>query len=221
LSLLAQYTKPGQGIFGLGIELGGGFDKFKVDTDSYNNVINSFKDIESFRNFYISDANDFNWDAIAASIEGCDERALSYFWTLDNGNGTINNQSASIEGLRNHLNATGQAFDFTALKASLINTALNAGIMFIASISIQAITKGIDALTHSAEHCKERVDGLMSSYRSALDKADANATTVENIADRYEELSKGVSNLGENISLTTAEYAEYNHLVNQIADIPL
>lgn len=53
-----------------------------------------------------------NWDAIAKAIEGCDETAPSYFKTLDDGNGTINNHSASIKGLGAHLKATGQSFNF-------------------------------------------------------------------------------------------------------------
>ncbi len=87
------------------------------------------------------------------------------------------------------------------------------------SKGIELIVKGIDNLVHSAEHCKERVDELMSSYQSALDKANSNAATVEDLASRYEELSKGVNNLGQNMSLTTDEYSEYNDIANQIADM--
>ena len=43
----------------------------------------------------------------------------------------------------------------------------------------------------------------MDSYKSAMDKANANGKAVEDIASRYEELSKGVGNFGENIALTT------------------
>ncbi len=84
---------------------------------------------------------------------------------------------------------------------------------------IEWTVKGIDNLIHSAEHCKERVDELMSSYHSALDKANSNAKTIEGLAEKYETLSKGVNQFGENISLTTKEYAEYVDIVNQIADM--
>lgn len=59
----------------------------------------------------------------------------------------------------------------------------------------------------------------MSNYKSALDKANSNAKTIEDLAGRYEELSKGVNNFGENVSLTAEEYSEYNDIVNQIADM--
>lgn len=59
----------------------------------------------------------------------------------------------------------------------------------------------------------------MSSYQSALSEANSNAKTVEELASKYEELSKGGNNLRENVSLTTDEYAEYNKIVNLIADM--
>lgn len=89
----------------------------------------------------------------------------------------------------------------TALKsfgAALGSMAIN----WTISKGIELVAKGFDNLAHSAEHCKERVDELMSSYSSALDKANSNAKTIENLASRYEELSKGVNNLGEVYGLT-------------------
>lgn len=99
LLLLAQYTDGNR------ISLGGLFDKFKTDVDSYKKIIDDFKSIESFDNF-IDPTGKANWDAIAKAIGNCDETALSYFKTLDDGNGTINNQSASVEGLGAHLKST-------------------------------------------------------------------------------------------------------------------
>ena len=95
----------------------------------------------------------------------------------------------------------------------------NALISMGISFAISAIIKGIDNLAHSAQKCKERVNDLMNTYDSALNTANDNASTAEKLADKYENLSTGVNNLGENVSLTTAEYADYNDIVNQIADM--
>ena len=46
--MLAQYTEKGQGLLGSGVELGGLFNKMKVDTNSYKNVIDDFKAINDF-----------------------------------------------------------------------------------------------------------------------------------------------------------------------------
>lgn len=97
----------------------------------------------------------------------------------------------------------------TSLKSMAIKWAINK--------ALELISTGFDNLVHSAEHCKERVDELMSSYSSALTEANNNAKTAESLASRYEELSKGVNNLGQNVSLTSEEFTEYHNIVNQIA----
>ncbi|MDE7435672.1 MAG: hypothetical protein K2N01_07635, partial [Lachnospiraceae bacterium] len=84
---------------------------------------------------------------------------------------------------------------------------------------IQGIITGVDNMIHSAEHCKERVDELMSAYHSSLDTANSKADRAEELAGKYETLSKGVNNLGQNISLTNEEYAEYHSLTNEIAEM--
>lgn len=91
--------------------------------------------------------------------------------------------------------------------------------MWAITKGIELAIKGIDELAHSTDHCKERVEELMSSFKSSLDTANSNAQRVEELADEYEELSKGVNNLGENVSLTSEEYEKYNSLVNEIADM--
>ena len=122
---------------------------------------------------------------------------------------------ASLEGYKSHLKAVGEQTDVLRVSTALLNAAISFGIGF----ALQKAFEFVDNLIHSAEHCKERVDELMSSYQSALSEANSNAQTVEELASKYEELSKGVNNLGENVSLTTDEYAEYNKIVNQIADM--
>ena len=84
---------------------------------------------------------------------------------------------------------------------------------------LQLVVKGLDELANSVDNCKERVDNLMSSYQTALDTANSNASRVEELASDYEKLSKGVNNLGENVSLTSEEYEQYNSLVSEIADM--
>ena len=129
---------------------------------------------------------------------------------------------ASLNGYKSYLNAAGVSTDALRLKTVLLNTAISFGIgaaIQIAMKGISLLVKKVDEMAHSAEHCKERVDELMSSYQSAIDKANSNAKTVEELASKYETLSKGVNNLGQNVSLTADEYSEYNDIVNQIADM--
>lgn len=135
--------------------------------------------------------------------------ALSYFKTLDDGNGTIN-QSASVDGLGKHLNATGQSFTFAAVKSSLLNSALNTGIFLIASVAIRTVAKAIDNYTHRVENARKRTDELFREFEQMNDSLSDHKKTVTELADRYDELSKCVNTSNnQNISLSTDEYEHY------------
>lgn len=131
------------------------------------------------------------------------------------------NQQARASALAHNEAIKAQTFSAKAGKAAFgaFRTVMSTFVMIGIFKGIELISKGIDNLVHSAEHCKELVDELMSSYQSALDEANNTAKTVESFASKYETLSKGVNNLGQNVALTTEEYAEYNDIVNQIADM--
>ena len=49
-------------------------------------------------------------------------------------------------------------------------------------------------------------------------KGDYDTSNEDSMISKYRELSKGVSGYGENLSLTTDEYAEYQSIVDQIID---
>lgn len=131
------------------------------------------------------------------------------------------NQQARASALAHNEAIKAQTFSAKAGKVALQALAMAGNLLAMWGISkgLELAIKGIDELAHSVEHCKERVDELMSNYQSALDKANSNAKTIEDLAGRYEELSNGVNNLGENVSLTADEYLEYNNIVNQIAEM--
>lgn len=79
--------------------------------------------------------------------------------------------------------------------------------------------KAFDLATTSAKEVGESVNSLLDNYNEAKNTLDSHKSTIDNISDRYEELSEGVNNLGENISLSTDEYKEYQDICNQIADM--
>lgn len=100
-----------------------------------------------------------------------------------------------------------------ALKAQQVAMRLAANVGFMVIISL--ISEGVKRLSDFINHIEittEKVSELMSTFDSALESANSNAKRIEEIADRYEELSKGVNNLGENVSLTNDEYEEYTSL---------
>ncbi len=209
---LAQVTENGIG-------LGNIFNKFKVDLDSYIDVIKKFSQLDFEDSIYKLNDGKANWNAIAKAIEGCDDTALSYFKTLDNGNGTINNQAASIEGLSKHLQKAGNGFSAAALKTTLLNSALNAGIFLAASFAIQAIATGIDNYIHRVENARERTAELFDEFIQRNDILSAHKKVVADSADRYTQLSQGVDlSTNENRSLSTREYEEFLAINRQLAE---
>ena len=72
---------------------------------------------------------------------------------------------------------------------------------------------------HGAENAKKSAEGFNSSITSLQSEFASNTTKISELNSEYTRLSKGVSNLGENISLTSDEYDTYKDIVSQISDI--
>lgn len=90
--------------------------------DKYQKYIDNFAKLDlSLKDFKDPLDGKADWNAIAEAIGSTDHALISYLKTLDNGNGTINNTNASIEGMAAYLKKTGQAFDFAAVKTALFN----------------------------------------------------------------------------------------------------
>lgn len=92
-------------------------------------------------------------------------------------------------------------------KASLIIGAI--------SIAFSVISK----LHKSAADVKESAESALSEFVSASKDLASTNKNINSISDDYQKLAKGVDELGKNISLTTDEYARYNEIVNQIAEL--
>ncbi|MCM1233960.1 MAG: hypothetical protein NC489_27960 [Ruminococcus flavefaciens] len=138
-----------------------------------------------------------NWDAIAKFIKDCDEIALSYFKTLEDGNGTINNQSASVEGLGEYLQATGQSFDFAAIKARLLNSVLNAGIMLAVSAAIKTIAAVWNAWNETIEESQAKVDDI----NSKLDDLNTELSELKDLQNKTEYDNSRIQQLESEIKL--------------------
>ena len=199
------------------LQPGGMFKGLKVNVDSYADKIQAFRGLGDITELINYDSS-VNWNDLSRAIGGCDERLLSYFRTLDNGNGTIDQQAASVNGLRSHLEQTGQMYTFAAVKASLFNAAINAGIILLFSAAIQLVVKGIDNYIHANENAIKLADELKSRHASAADELEAHRKTVNELAQSYERLSKGVkkeNNQYVNESLSDSLRAFYQSLESE------
>ena len=69
------------------------------------------------------------------------------------------------------------------------------------------------------EDLNESVQSAFNTYSDAANTARNTANTVSGLKDEYANLSKGVNDLGQNVSLSSDEFDRYNEISNQIADL--
>lgn len=134
----------------------------------------------------------------------------------------LGNYLTSLNGANAGLGGYIKSLGIAKLKTialSIATTALNMVIGAIASAIASFIIKGISNIINSAENMKKAVDDMVTSYDDSLKTLESHKKTINDIKDDYATLSKGVDELGNNVSLTTDEYKKYQDICNQIADI--
>lgn len=134
----------------------------------------------------------------------------------------LGNYLTSLNGANAGLGGYIKSLGIAKLKTialSIATTALNMVIGAIASAIASFIIKGVTNIINSAENMKKAVDDMVTSYNDSLKTLESHKKTINDIKDDYATLSKGVNELGNNVSLTTDEYKKYQDICNQIADI--
>lgn len=108
----------------------------------------------------------------------------------------------------------------TSMVASKVAAlALNVAVSMGVSIAISALIKLVDNLVHANEKAIEKAEELRDKYNDFKETNASNVKTLNDLKDEFEELSDGVSQYGDNISLTTEQYARYQEIVQQIVGI--
>lgn len=170
--LLAQYTEEN------GVGLGKIFDSFKVNADDYGDVIEKIKKTKLKD---VLDGDKLSTEKLSKAIGTTNTTILNYAGTLKNAKGRIDLTTASTEGLSAYLEKSGNGFNFAAIKATLLNTALNAGIFLVASLAIQGIAKALDNYIHRLDNAKEALSSTQSELSSVNDE-------LKNTTDKIAEL---------------------------------
>ena len=128
--------------------------------------------------------------------------------------------------------ALGGSAGFTGLaKAAIVGKGALSGLWtviaahpIIATVAAVAAAIAIfNKFTESAKELKERIEEVTTAYKDQRDslrgiKGDYNSSNEDSMISKYGRLSKGVNELGENVSLTASEYSEYQGIVNTIAE---
>ena len=132
----------------------------------------------------------------------------------------------STEEARDGLANLSNSMQAVSLKTKVATTAFKAlsvvgnTLMFMGvSMAISAIISGISKLANAEKEAKENSESFLNSYKSLNDETNKNKKEISDLETRYKELSKGVSSLGENVSLTNEEYSEYKDIISSISEI--
>lgn len=157
--------------------------------------------------------------AYNSQIDSCVTSQTAFNRTMLNASPAAQNLVASYNGGK--VSAQGMATAQNAAKASTIGltiaqTALNAAISMGIGLLISLVVKGIDKLVHANEEAIEKAEELRRKYEEFKSTNESNVTTLKGLEKEFKELSKGVSQYGDNVSLTTEQYERYKEIIQQI-----
>lgn len=177
-----------------------------------------------------------NFEKLAKKLGTTDEGFIDFCSSLKKGDIQLQQGQTYLQAYEAQLNKTGFSLKnlaksalngFKALGAGAINMLGGMAIGALVSGGISLISKAIDnAIETEAEKAEklqemaEKASEAKSNIESLTSEMRNNAKTVNDIKDRYAELSQGVDNLSnKNISLSTGEYEEFLDLTNQLSEV--
>lgn len=99
---------------------------------------------------------------------------------------------------------------------TIAQTALNAAIGMGIGLLINLVVQGVNKLIHANEEAIESAKKLREEYEEFKSTNASNVSTLKGLEEEFKELSKGVSQYGDNISLTTEQYERYKEIIQQI-----
>ena len=149
------------------------------------------------------------------------------------------NMSNIISGIISAFSKLQRVVDTVALKIMYFqdgfNKARNSGENFVKSVAsglssanlwIAAITAAVTAgyaiyqrWKYQQEEIRKKAIETVDAYRQQETELKNNKSTLDEISERYAELSKGVDSFGYNNNLSTDEYEDYKNVVEQISEL--
>lgn len=171
------------------------FDSGKSNLSIYEDIVKQFNELDLGSGEFSHDGI-LDWDSIKNSINGCNDTAIAYFKTLDDGTGIIDNQAASMKGLTSYIKQSDEAF--AAFSKAFTNVLLNVG----ASLAISAVTQTVlscvtanDKLAESAsklgsefESTKSEISDYESQISSLYETINSPSSSIEEVTDARQQL---------------------------------
>ena len=103
-----------------------------------------------------------------------------------------------------------------AVAKMALKTAVGMAVGMIVSAGISAFVKLADSVHQTREELKETAEEIRNTYKSTSEEIASDLSMISEVEDEFKKLSNGVSDYGENISLTADEYSRYKEIVSKI-----
>ncbi len=154
--------------------------------------------------------------AFADSLTTSDAHLAGYLKTIRSGSASMSGYKAYCKAAGTETKAFGASAKLAAVGATALNVAINAFISFGVGLVIQGLVTLIQKLANAEQEAIEKTRELNAEFANFKKSNSDNIRTLESMRVEFEELSKGVSQYGDNITLTADEYARYNEMVQEI-----
>ena len=124
----------------------------------------------------------------------------------------LNGAKAGMSGYAMQL--AGATLKTVGLQAATM--ALDAALSMGISLAIGGLISGIDYLVHRNEKLIESANEVTNTYRDQAKTLSEGITSLQEQQNDFDSLAKGVDEYGNNISLTTDQYKQYQSIVSEI-----
>ena len=125
---------------------------------------------------------------------------------------SLNGAKAGMSGYAIQL--AGATLKTVALQAATI--ALDAALSMGISLAIGGLISGIDYLVHRNEKLIESANEVTNTYRDQAKTLSEGIISLQEQKNDFDSLAKGVDEYGNNVSLTTDQYKQYQSIVSEI-----
>lgn len=124
----------------------------------------------------------------------------------------LNGAKAGMSGYAMQL--AGATLKTVGLQAATI--ALDAALSMGISLAIGGLISGIDYLVHRNEKLIESANEVTNTYRDQAKTLSEGIISLQEQKNDFDSLAKGVDEYGNNVSLTTDQYKQYQSIVSEI-----
>ena len=124
----------------------------------------------------------------------------------------LNGAKAGMSGYAMQL--AGATLKTVGLQAATM--ALDAALSMGISLAIGGLISGIDYLVHRNEKLIESANEVTNTYRDQAKTLSEGIISLQEQKNDFDSLAKGVDEYGNNVSLTTDQYKQYQSIVSEI-----